>query len=87
MLAIVLSKRLNDNSMEVIFMENSLQRELQRFSATQSTRVIELTSNIKALQLEGLIEVKAQVDVLTLRSFYNILLTPKGSATLDSLKN
>jgi hypothetical protein len=73
--------------MEVIFMENSLQRELQRFSATQSTRVIELTSNIKALQLEGLIEVKAQVDVLTLRSFYNILLTPKGSATLDSLKN
>jgi len=86
-LAIVLSKRLNDNSMEVIFMENSLQRELQRFSATQSTRVIELTSNIKALQLEGLIEVKAQVDVLTLRSFYNILLTPKGSATLDSLKN
>jgi hypothetical protein len=73
--------------MEVIFMENSLQRELQRFSATQSTRVAELTSNIKALQLEGLIEVKAQVDVLTLRSFYNILLTPKGSATLDSLKN
>jgi hypothetical protein len=72
--------------MEGVQMDDSLRRELEKFSAEHCTRVSDLTNNLKALQLEGLIEIKAQVDVLTLRTFYSIVLTTKGCSFLKSEK-
>ncbi len=67
-------------------MNESLKQKLERVSTAHSIRVSHLTPDLKALQLEGLIEIKTQFDALTFRTFYSIVLTTKGRSFLKSEK-
>jgi len=48
------------------------------------TRLTELSPAIKTLQADGLIEIKVQFDVSTLRKFYLVAITSKGRLLLES---